>query len=267
MMRIPMGIVCSVVGAAVLSYLAVVTLITLPPDGPLRGFAIGGIVALSLIVGVLVNGVSMQDFRKVSRDHREASNRYDTLTARLGPLLYNGIEDDLHRRAKALKRGGDLKFSVWAPISGLYVLVGTTLPSEDPVRQVELEPGEGVPGYLANRKVAGFAPAGWHAKGEANRPVFDRAGEQIGEVPPLREVNKGKAPVSEKWHYCRPIFERSSTTPWSNHIVGVLSVHSSADDGDSLFKTAEFQHLVDSVASEVSSYLDAIQVLVAEQKP
>jgi len=129
-----------------------------------------------------------------------------------------------------------------------------------------MEPGEGLPGFLANRKVAGFARAGWDAKLDVNRAVFDRSGQQIGEVPPLREVNKGKKPVSEKWHYCRPIFEKSTATPWSNRAVGMLSVHSSADDGDSLFKTADFQHLVDSVASEVSPYLDAIQVLTGEEK-
>ncbi len=253
-MRIPIGFICSVLGAAVLSYLAIVTLIAIPSEGPPRWFAVGGIAGLSLIVGVLVNGVSMQEFFKVSR-------AYNILTSRLSPLLYSGIEDVLLRRAKTLKLSGDLRFNVWAPINGFYVTVGSTLPSEDPVRQIELEPVEGLPGFLANRRVAGFAQAGWHAKLEANRAVFDRAGQQIGEVPPLREVNKGKSPVSEKWHYCRPIFESSSTTPWSNRLVGVLSVHSSADDGDSLFKTAEFQHLVDSVASEVSQYLDAIQVL------
>ena len=265
-MRIPIGIVGSVLGATIAFYLAIITLVTLPGEGAPRWFMVAGIAGLSLIAGLIINSGSIQDFRRVSRDHREASNRYDTLTARLGPLLYSGLEDVLNRRAKTLKLSGDLKFSVWAPINGFYVTVGSTLPSEDPLRQMELEPVEGLPGFLANRRVAGFAQAGWHAKLDANRAVFDRAGQQIGEVPPLREVNKGKTPVSEKWHYCRPIFERSSTTPWSNRLVGVLSVHSSADDGDSLFKRAEFQHLVDSVASEVSPYLDAIQVLTGKEK-
>ncbi len=39
-----------------------------------------------------------------------------------------------------------------------------------------------------------------------------------------------------------------------------------ADDADSLFKTAEFHQQVDAIASEVSPYLDAIQVLVGEEK-
>ncbi len=265
-MRIPIGIVGSVLGATIAFYLAIITLVTLPGEGAPRWFMVAGIAGLSLLAGLIINSGSIQDFRRVSRDHREASNRYDTLTARLGPLLYSGIEDVLLRRAKTLKLSGDLRFNVWAPINGFYVTVGSTLPSEDPVRQIELEPVEGLPGFLANRRVPGFAQAGWHSKLDANRAVFDRAGQQIGEVPPLREVNKGKSPVSEKWHYCRPIFESSSTTPWSNRLVGVLSVHSSADDGDSLFKTAEFQHLVDSVASEVSQYLDAIQVLTGKEK-
>ena len=49
-------------------------------------------------------------------------------------------------------------------------------------------------------------------------------------------------------------------------MVGIINVHSSADDADSLFKTAEFQQQVDSIATEVSPYLDAIQVLVGEEK-
>ncbi len=50
-------------------------------------------------------------------------------------------------------------------------------------------------------------------------------------------------------------------------MVGILSVNSSADDADSLFKTVEFQQQVDSIATEVSPYLDAIQVLTGEEKP
>jgi len=54
--------------------------------------------------------------------------------------------------------------------------------------------------------------------------------------------------------------------PWSNRVVGVFEVFASADDADSLFKTEEFQQQVDAIASEVSPYLDAIQVLVGEEK-
>jgi hypothetical protein len=97
-MRVPVGIICSVLGAAILSYLAIVALIALPSEGSLRWFAIGGMAGLSLIVGLLVNGISMQDFQKVSRGQREASNLYNTLTSRLSPLLYSGIEDILNRR-------------------------------------------------------------------------------------------------------------------------------------------------------------------------
>ena len=69
-----------------------------------------------------------------------------------------------------------------------------------------------------------------------------------------------------KWHYYRPIFEKSAANPWSDRVVGVFEVYASADDADSLFKTAEFQQQVDSIATEVSPYLDAIQVLTGEEK-
>ncbi len=64
----------------------------------------------------------------------------------------------------------------------------------------------------------------------------------------------------------RPVFEKSTANPWSDRVVGIVIIHSHADDGDSLFKTVEFQQQVDSIATEVSPYLDAIQVLVGEEK-
>ena len=120
--------------------------------------------------------------------------------------------------------------------------------------------GEGLRGYFVEAKIAGFLQTSRHSS-SANRPLFDRFGKQIGEIPVSR--NAGTA---EKWAYCRPIFERSTTTPWSSRVVGIIIIHSPADDGDSLFKTEEFHNMVDSVATEVSPYLDAIQVLTGEEK-
>lgn len=266
-MKILIGLICSVLGAAIAFYLTAVTLISLPPAGAPRWIAVIGLVALSLIAGVLVNGGSIINSRQLSKDLRKTSNIYNILTSRLGPLLYSGMEDVLLRRVKTLKPSGQLNFSVLAPIHGLSLVVGSTFPPEDPIRQIEMEPDEGVPGFFGNRKVPGFSPAAWKVNELEGRTVFDRAGQPIGEASPLRAVNKGKISVAEKWLYCRPIFERSTSTPWSNRLVGTLLVHSRADDANSLFKTEEFQHLVDSVASEASPYLDAIQIIMAEEKP
>ncbi len=74
------------------------------------------------------------------------------------------------------------------------------------------------------------------------------------------------AATAGRWIYVRPIFERSTTNPWSSHVVGTLIVHSSAGDADSLFKADVFHDMVDAIATEVSPYLDAIQVLVGEEK-
>jgi len=49
-------------------------------------------------------------------------------------------------------------------------------------------------------------------------------------------------------------------------VVGIVVIHFHTDDGDRLFQTAEFQQQVDSIATEVSPYLDAIQVLTGEEK-
>ena len=266
-MRIPIGFIYSVLGAAVLSYLAIVTLIVLPSEGLPRWFAVGGIAGLSLIVGVLVNGISMQDFRKVTSDLKETSNLYSTLTSRLNPLLYSGIEDALHRRKTTYNSGGDLNFVVTAPIIGFYRVVGTTYPAEHPTRQNNTKYGEGVRGYFAERKVAGYArPGRFDQPKEGKRTVFDRGGQVLGEVTLRREAITWNTPVGVKWMYYRPIFEKSVANPWSDRVVGIINVHSLADDADRLFKTEEFQHQVDSIAAELSPYLDAIQVLVGEQK-
>jgi len=195
------------------------------------------------------------------QDLRETSNRYDTLTSRLSPLLYSGIENLLHRRAATLKSSGDLNFSASMLTGGLLRNVASTYPLGHSTRSIERKKGEGVRGYFAEAKIAGFAKASLYAN-SANRPVFDRFGRQIGELPVA-----GRANSPEKWIYARPIFEGSTTTPWSSRVVGILLVHSSADDADGLFKTEEFHHMVDSIATEVSPYLDALQMLMAKDKP
>jgi len=101
---------------------------------------------------------------------------------------------------------------------------------------------------------------------EGNRPVFDRDGQVLGEIPSRRGAGILTQTAEVKWMYFRPIFEKSAANPWSDRVVGILFVSSSADDANSLFKTEEFHDMVDSVATEVSPYLDAIQVLMGEEK-
>ena len=81
-----------------------------------------------------------------------------------------------------------------------------------------------------------------------------------------REASIRVPSVGAKWNYYRPIFEKSTANPWSDRVVGLFMVFASADNADSLFKSAKFQRMVDSVATEVSPYLDAIQVLMGEEK-
>jgi len=205
--------------------------------------------------------VPRQDLRQ------EISKLYNTLTSRLSPLLYRGIDDVLQRRKETFDPGGDLIFVVSAPINGFYRLVGATLPAEHPLRQYESKLDEGFRGFFYNRKVAGYFPSsGQQPNVEGNRPVFDRAGNLLGEVPDSPMTDRWRLPVGIKWLYCRPIFEKSTATPWSNRVVGLFSVLSSVEESESLFKSAEFQQMVDAVATEVSPYLDAIQVLVGEEK-
>jgi len=204
--------------------------------------------------------VPKQDFQRIS-------NLYNTLTSRLSPLLYRGIEDVLRRWQHTFKPGGGLNFVVHAPINGFYRVVGATYPAEHPVRQNSAKLGEGSLGYFGERKVAGYVhPRGVGEPKEGNRSVFDRDGQVLGEIPAGRPANILVHVVEVKWIYYRPVFEKSAANPWSDRVVGLIIVQSSADDADGLFKTAEFQNQLDSIAAEVSPYLDAIQVLTGEEK-
>jgi len=199
------------------------------------------------------------------QDLQRISNLYNTLTSRLGPLLYRGIDDVLQRWQNTFKPGGGLNFVVYAPINGFYRVVGATYPAEHPVRQNSTKLGEGLIGFFAERKVAGYMRPRIGAQSkDVDRPVFDRYGQVLAEVAPRRDAGILADPA--KWMYYRPIFEKSAANPWSDQVVGLINVHSTSDDADSLFKTAEFQQQVDSIATEVSPYLDAIQVLTGEEK-
>jgi len=215
--------------------------------------------------------VSAEPQKKVEAprgDLQRISNLYNTLTSRLSPLLCRGIDDVLLRRKKTLEWRGDFEFGVMALINGFYRVVGATYPAEHPMRQNSNKFGEGALGYFSERKVAGYVrPRGVGEPKEGNRSVFDRHGEVLGEIPARRPANILAHPVEVKWIYYRPVFEKSTANPWSDRVIGILTVQSKADDGDSLFKTQEFQQQVDSIATEVSPYLDAIQVLTGEEKP
>jgi hypothetical protein len=263
-MRVPIGIIGSVLGATIAFYLAIITLVSLPTEGAPRWFMVAGIAGLSLIAGVVINSGSIQDYRRVSRDFRETSDLYNTLTSRLAPLLYGGIEEILDRGAKNLNLPASLQYVVYFQIAGLYRIVASTFAPEEPIRQMEFEPDEGLVGFVLSRKVPGFTNL---SKAEGFlRDVFSRTGELIGKTKNLRDVNKGKDTVVEKWVYARPIFERSGAAPWSNRVVGVLSVLSPADDADSLFKDVEFQHKINSLASHSAAYLDVLQTLMSEKR-
>jgi len=215
----------------------------------------------------MVSAGPQQKIELPRQDLQRITNLYNTLTSRLSPLLYRGIDDVLLRWKKTLKWGGNFEFNVFAPINGFYRVVGATYPAEHPMRQNSTKLGEGIRGFFAERRVAGYMRASaWVQSKEGNRPVFDRYGQVLAEFPVGREAGILGRSVETKWMYYRPIFEKSAANPWSDRVVGIINVHLSADDADSLIKTTEFQHQVDSIASEVSPYLDAIQVLMGEEK-
>ena len=106
----------------------------------------------------------------------------------------------MHRRAATFKSGGDLNFTVSVVASGLIKTVGSTWPLGRPVRQGVQKIGEGTRGYFTKEKIAGFVQSSWNSN-SVNRPVFDRFGKQIHEIPA-----RGNPMSAEKWAYYRPIF-------------------------------------------------------------
>jgi len=206
-------------------------------------------------------GVPRQDLRQ------EISNLYNTLTSRLSPLLYRGIEDVLHRHKKTLKWRGWVNLNIEAPINGFYRTVGATTPAEAASRQNRHKLGEGVRGFIAECGVAGYVrSSNWGQSKEGKRQVFDLHGEVLAEFPVGREAGMLAHNAESRWHYYKPIFEKSAANPWSTRVIGLFVVIASADDADSLFKSAKFQRMVESIGTEVSPYLDAIQVLTGEEK-
>ena len=124
-----------------------------------------------------------------------------------------------------------------------------------------------MPGFFSERKVAGYVRRSTLVQSkDGKRPVFDRHGQVLAELPAVRGAGVLGFPAETKWHYYRPIFEKTTANPWSDRVVGLFIVFAYADDADSLFKTAEFHQQVDAIASEVSPYLDAIHVLTGEEK-
>ena len=221
----------------------------------------------AVLSSVTVSAGPQQKVEVPKQDHRETSNIYKTLRAQISPLLCKGIEDVLQRRKTTFNAGGDLNFVALAPLNGFYRIVGTTFPAEHPMRQTNTRLGEGLRGFFAERKVAGYVrQSRLDESKEGNRTVYDRAGRVLGEAPTRRTNLRWNMPVETKWVYGNPIFEKSAANPWSERVVGLIMVDSSADDADSLFKRQEFHNMIDAVATEVSPYLDAIQVLMGEEK-
>ena len=167
--------------------------------------------------------VPRQDLRQ------EISNLYKTLMAQLSPLLCKGIEDVLHRRKETFNAGGGLNFVVIAPISGFNRVVGATYPAEHSGRQMNTRVGEGSRGFFVERRLSGYVGvSGVVQPKEGNRPVFDRYGQVLGEVPWRRQGNDFAHTVGVKWMFYRPIFEKSAANPWSDRVVGLIIVHSTA---------------------------------------
>jgi len=128
----------------------------------------------------MVSAGSKQKVEAPRQDHREASNRYDTLSSQLSPLLCRGIEDVLQRWKKTLNPMGVSNLGVAAPINGFYRTVGATYPADHPMRQNSVKFGEGLQWYFADRKKGGYVrriPASDRKIFDLDGQVWERGGE------------------------------------------------------------------------------------------
>jgi len=258
------GTAIAVLGTAVVTYFTLYSALGIRAEGLPPFLAITGLISLSLLISLLINYGSFWSLREAHEERRRIETLYETLDSRIRPLLLTGMEDTLRRRVKELpwiKNGIPLKFFVFTEIDGLYKVVGSTVEHDAQVRRLELEPDEGVVGFTVDRKISGLAQI---TEGKGN--VFDRAGRVIGQQRRLREVNTWKVDADLKWIYTIPIFEKLPGTPWSNRIVGVLTVDSSDDQGDHIFRDRHFQDAIDMVSSDVSPYLDVLQSVLRREK-
>lgn len=259
------GIVISVIGTSVIAYMTFYSILGLPPEGSGKVLAIIGLVTLSIVVSCATNYIAFDRLRGTEKRLSETETLYRTLESRIRALVLTGLEDVLKIRVRDPQLPKDklpLKFYVFTEIDGLYRVVASTVERDAQVRRLELEPDEGVVGVTVENKISGLARI---SDGEGD--VFDRSGRVITQQRRLRDVNAGKVDVDLKWIYTLPIFEKSQDTPWSNRIIGVLTVDSSDDQGGNLFKDVNFQAAVEAIASDVSPYIDVLQSLITRGQP
>lgn len=252
------GLILAVIGATVLAYLAILPFVLLPPEGSSRWPSIFGLLTLSLIIGVIVNVGPFLTVRYSERSRRKAEQLYRTVQGRLVPLLIGGLEDTLRRRAALLTESlnghpgceRNLKFYVFAQVEGYHRVIASTVDVNALTRRIKLKPDSGIVGVAFNRKVSIYADS-IHETGT----IYDRYFKSIGKQRQIDESTLEKCDTDVKWINAVPIFESGQDVPWSDKVIGMLTVDSTQEEDAALFQNPAFQNEMEDIAADVAPYL------------
>jgi hypothetical protein len=146
---------------------------------------------------------------------------------------------------------------VFTPIGGVHRILASTVEASATVRTIALEHDEGIVGFTFDLK----APVVASIEG-AIGGISSRSHEVIGEQRSLRETNRHKVDPNLKWIYATPIFDAPPGVPYSDKVIGILSVDSSSESAGQRFFEQSFQKDIEAIASNVAPYLAVLQQLM-----
>jgi hypothetical protein len=214
------------------------------------------IIIFSVLSGVAINAITIRDFQALDRHRLQVENLYRTLENRLTHPLINGLEHVLRRGAADISLPERaLNYHLFAKMDGNYRIIASTLDSAALIRRISLKDDEGVIGFTVTHK------ASYIAHLMEGGIIYDRAWRQIGKQQPLRASNLAKVGLDLRWITTIPLFDRPDNAPWSDRVIGVLSIDCMDNKGRGIFGGSAFQGKIDSLAYAMVPYLTALQTL------
>lgn len=248
-------LVLSISGTAIVTAVAIGKLIDWPQQAATKALVLIGLVSISLLVSLLINAVTVREMAQ----RRKAQETHARLLVEVLPSIITGLEQELLQEIDLLKgelvawKMGEacLRWYVFAEIQGNHRIIASTVESTAQVRRIELEHHEGVVGFAHDQRMSLIAnvPNG----GE----ITTRHGARLGEQRPLSASNLAKAYRDVIWILATPIFASSAISPWTNEVLGVLTVDCSMASGGELFLKSDFHERVDAITNRIAPYLSA----------
>ncbi|HEV7905187.1 MAG TPA: hypothetical protein VGO96_15205 [Pyrinomonadaceae bacterium] len=260
------GLIAGIIGTTILTFTALLPFVVhiLPANGLARWLIIFALSIISLIIAMIVNYGAFSSVRQATLSERNAEQLYLSVQDRLIPLLLEGLEDTLHRRINSLPAylsnqvgyEKNLKFYVFAQVEGYHRIIASTDDAAASVRKIALELDEGLVGYAYNHKVSIFADSLIECS-----TIYDRYFKSIGQPQAIDHSTLEKCDIAVQCVYTMPIYENKRSAPWSNNVIGVLTVDSTQRNDDKLFLSNAFQKEVEEIAADITPYLAVFEEL------